>query len=63
MKDYYIIMERAKMGTETPTRLQGVIVSDRAWGHGTLKALQIDVPIDAGKPHNAEQSAERKDAR
>ena len=45
--DSYILhVERAVIGVEPPTRLQGVLVSETGWGPISQKAVQIDVPLD-----------------
>jgi len=43
---YILRVERALIGVEPPTRLQGVLVSETGWGPISQKAVQIDVPLD-----------------
>jgi thiol:disulfide interchange protein DsbD len=43
---YTLDIERARMGWEERSRLQGVLVSSGGWGRIPQKALTIDIPID-----------------
>jgi DsbC/DsbD-like thiol-disulfide interchange protein len=39
-------LTRARMSTEKPTRIRGVLVSRNGWGAITSKALEVDIPVD-----------------
>lgn len=43
---YRIVLRRALMGVEVPSRFRGVLVSKTGWGVGPQKALEIDVPLE-----------------
>ncbi len=40
---YRLEIERAKLGGETPSRIQGVLVSSRGWGRIPRKAVEINI--------------------
>lgn len=40
---YHLEIERARLGAETPSRIQGVLVSNRGWGRIPRKAVEIDI--------------------
>jgi thiol:disulfide interchange protein DsbD len=44
-KVYHLDIERARIGPDEPSRIQGVLVSDHGWGAGTGKAVEIDVAV------------------
>ena len=43
---YHLEVRRAALSLEPPTRIQGVLVSERGWGARSGKALAIDVPVE-----------------
>ena len=43
---YRLDIERAKAGSEDPSRIRGVLVSKEGWGRIPHKALAIDIPVD-----------------
>lgn len=44
---YHLDVPLARMSTERPSRIQGVLVSSSGWGTISQKALSIDIPVDS----------------
>lgn len=43
---YELVIERAAIGAPEPSRIEGVLVSNRGWGRIENKAVEINIPLD-----------------